>query len=186
MSSLLLFALLSGAPAMSMTMPAADDNCVLDAVGAAKMIEASYQDFDETMDGAESWRPLLERGCYRAAAKIIAEYVAAHESELSPVQKRTLRFHAGQTLAMGGHDGAAIAWIEASKDAAASGEWNAYVDATAAFLHKDRPRLVAARTAYASQKDSSPMRKQLIEGFSACMEQTYNEAMACTDGSDAK
>ena len=68
--------------------------------------------------------------------------------------------------------------FERSNSPAASPEWQAYVLATLAFLHRDSAALAAARAQYAGIAPRS-MRLRIIDGFIACPKDTYAKAAHC-------
>ena len=172
----ILIAQTATAAGMSMAAPR---TCVLTQQQVAAELAADYTSFDQTMTGDGSWRPLVNEGCYEAAAGMISRYLEKNSGALSPEQIWTLDFHAGQTLAMGGRDADSISWFEKSRNPGSGREWLAYVDATLAFLKKNHESLLTARAAYLAATSANAPRLAVIDGFLACESKTYLEAMMC-------
>jgi hypothetical protein len=132
-SSLLLIALFSSAPGQ---------RCAYD---ADKMMSLSLRDFDQDMNGG--WRSLAHTpGCRKAAAGLIRRYRKKHDST------SILYWHEGQLRAQIGQTARAIRLFDLSRKPAGSDPigWNHYVDATIAFLKRDRPALLKARSRLAA------------------------------------
>jgi len=158
---------------------AAPKACTIEESRQAAMLAAPYDAFDQTMTGNASWRPLIDEGCYAAAADVVSLYLTRNAGRLSAEQIWTMRFHVGQALAMGGEDAQSIPWFKQSRDPQADTEWLAYVDATLAFLTKDASALAAGRAAYAAAPHHGAQRLKVIDGFRACLTKTYTEALMC-------
>ncbi|HWU70214.1 MAG TPA: hypothetical protein VN017_02520, partial [Pseudoxanthomonas sp.] len=74
-----------------------------------------------------------------------ADLIAAYKKKHG-LDKPILNWHEGQMRASAGQTERAIALLSsARKNEAGQEAWNAYVDATVAFLRKDKPVLLAAR-----------------------------------------
>lgn len=153
-------------------------DCVVTADEREAMLRQDYRTFDEGAD-AHSWRTLLREGCIREAVEMLEAYRARNASRLTLDQQLELNFHIGQTLAFGGHDAESLPYFESARADGASSEWNAYVDATIAFIRKDRPQLEAARRRYVAAPSSQPMRVRIIDGLLMCLEQPYAQAVHC-------
>lgn len=169
---------MSGSGQMSMTMPAPDPKCQVSSTQAGAMLAAAYDDFDQKMSGQASWRTLMNAGCYSGAATMIVQYVESHAAQLTAEQIRTLHFHAGQVTALGGQDLASVPHFLQARDPTASAEWNAYVDATIAFLKQDRKALTSAREAYAKASKPDAPRLKVIDGLLSCLGRSYREGVA--------
>jgi len=123
------------------------------------------QAFDQDVsNGGGGWRAVdAIPGCAAVAADLIRDYRIKHKSA-----SRILAWHEGQLRAGIGEVDKAIALMEASRkppDEDLTG-WNPYVDATIAFLRKDRDALLASREKLASTppaKDLPPVRDGYIE-----------------------
>ena len=103
---------------------------------------ALHQDaFDQDMQGG--WRVLEQKpGCRETAANLIAEWRQRHQSTDTIVF-----WHEGQARAGMEDREAAIALFKQSYQPAWPGTvaWNSYVDATIAFMARDKPGLLRAR-----------------------------------------
>jgi hypothetical protein len=111
-----------------------------------KELALSYHDFDQRLGGG--WRRLADQGKYLEAARLNDRYEKANQG-LAEWQQVNLRFHAGQLYAFADQNDEALARFKAAlvpKEPADSPiRWNAYVQATLAFLEKDREKLAALR-----------------------------------------
>lgn len=100
--------------------------------------------FDQDLaNGGGGWRAIAAKpGSETVAADLIRDYRQAHRSESG-----ILHWHEAQLRASAGDYAQAIALMERSRKPADQdrGGWNPYVDATIAFLRKDRAALAAAR-----------------------------------------
>ena len=111
----------------------------------------TYEEFDQTMGAG--WRALAKQGDFAGAARALEEYLAAHRDHLEDWQVRTLHHHAAQMHAYSGSDAGSYARALAhlpfaripDEPADSFFRWNAYVDATEAFLRGDRAAFDAAR-----------------------------------------
>ena len=121
--------------------PAASDPC---SVSYRAMLDLGIRGFDQDMNGG--WRALARRPeCREEAADLIKTYREFLQSRM-----RTLNWHEAQLRAELGQAEQAIALMERSRHQPIEhgqdqGDWNAYVDATIAFMRGDRPALLAAR-----------------------------------------
>jgi hypothetical protein len=135
-------------------------------------LQLEYDQFD-----AAGWRELIPRGCGEAAVAQLDAYRSANTRRLTPERVRELRFHAGQALAMTGHDAQSISHFELARGG--DPEWSAYVEATLSFLRRDSASLARARAQYAAVPNASSMRLAFIDGFVKCSDQTYSLAVHC-------
>ena len=93
--------------------------------------------FDQDMQGG--WRYYANQQKFEEAASLIETYTERH-TEISEFDRSVLSWHAGQMLAMDGQEERAIPLMEKSRKKEDDFMlWNPYVDATIAFLKKDRP-----------------------------------------------
>ncbi len=136
----------------------------------------SYADFD-----AAGWRDLVG-ACTDAAVAQLTAYRDANASSMTLDQRLEINFHIGQTLAFGRRDAESVPYFERARDAGATEEWSAYVDATLAFLHHDAAALAATRARYANAAGASAMRIAIIDGMIQCADRPYVEAVHCGMG----
>lgn len=112
-----------------------------------RLLSLNEEQFDQDMDGG--WRMIAaRRGCDLAAADLIRDWRQKHASSAG-----LLIWHEGQLRANAGQTQEAIALMAQTRRAPGvpdGGGWNVYVDATLAFLRKDRPALEKARSQLAA------------------------------------
>ncbi|MBV6850744.1 hypothetical protein [Xanthomonas euvesicatoria] len=112
----------------------------------AALLALDEDAFDQYMQGG--WRTIADRpGCAVAAADLLRDYRQAHA-----ITGGIVLWHEGQMRAEAGQTAQAIALFEKSYKPAAEdlAGWKPYVDATIAFLKRDRAGLGAARAQLAS------------------------------------
>jgi hypothetical protein len=111
-----------------------------------KELGLSYQDFDQRP--GEGWRKIADEGNYLEATKLIDRY-EKEKKGLAEWQRVNLRFHSGQLYAFADRKDQALARFKTAlvpKEPADSPiRWNAYVQATIAFLERDRKKLTELR-----------------------------------------
>ena len=110
----------------------------------AALLELDFMSFDQDFEGG--WRAVADTpGCKPEAVKLIEAY-QQQRTDLSDGMKHTLRLHQAQLHAELGHNEAAIALFRQSykPDEQDRSGWNPYMDATIAFIKKDKPKLVDA------------------------------------------
>lgn len=164
----------------------------------ARLLALDEAKFDQDMK--EGWRTLGDTpGCELVAADLLRDYRQAHTSTSS-----MLYWHEAQMRAMAGQAGVSAALMEharvpAEEDPAG---WNLYVDASVAFLRKDRAALDAAHRKLAAvapmtgegvpplvdgfielptadgktRKMRWPMNIDVVEGLQRCFDQPYKTA----------
>lgn len=156
-----------------------------------RLLSLEVREFDQDLDGG--WRAIASMpGCAEAAADLIEAYRSRRDG-----RDVTLVFHEGQLRARLGQTDRAIALFEGSRKAPKGDVigWNHYVDATIAFLKKDREALLRSRDALASLEEpegfrlvdqdgndvdiSWPLNLDVVEGFLACFDRPYAEAYGC-------
>lgn len=124
---------------------AAMPDCTFD---QSAMLALPSRTFDQVEH--RGWRALADRGCDTAAADLIAKYRVAHGDD--PLAS-TMRWHEGQLRANAGDYMAARPLFAASHNTRPPFNWfgwDDYVDATIAFIDRDRPALLAARARLAA------------------------------------
>lgn len=156
------------------------------------MLALDQDKFDQDMTGG--WRALAAKpGCDLAAADLLRDYRLAHGLEAS-----ILYWHEGQLRASAGQTDQAIALLARSyRGPGGKFGWNEYVDASIAFLRRDRAafddawRRLAAIAPMPGVKDGYlevtmangsmhksrwPMNIGVVEGFAQCFDKPYREA----------
>ena len=163
-----------------------------------RLLALDQHAFDQDLSGGGGgWRAIAAKnGCEIAAANLIRDYRERHS-----LKELMLYFHEGQMRARGNDYAAAIALFEISRmpneqDLAG---WNYYVDASIAFLRKDKEALIKARDGLAAVKapPEMPLKDGVFEipnnsgrpfkmrwppnidtvnGLINCFEQSYREA----------
>jgi hypothetical protein len=140
--TLLTCALLASCSATKPSMVNANAECDYD---KARLMALDEQHFDQdTSNGGGGWRAVAAKpGCKLAAADLLRDYRDAHGS-----QSGILYWHEAQLRALVGDYKHATLLMERSRKPmnADPAGWNPYVDATIAFLRKDRSALGEARS----------------------------------------
>jgi hypothetical protein len=182
-----LFACLGWGMAISQSQPS-PDVCAFD---RAKMLALDEQAFDQDFTGG--WRTLQREECWLVAADLIRDYRKAKSSS-----SKILFWHEGQMRAFAGQTEPAILLFETTREPVNDVfGWNLYVDATIAFLNKDKPALLHARAILAkipkpqnfdlSFKDAQgrvvkftwPPNINVVDDFINCFDRPYKEAYGC-------
>ena len=155
--------------------------CVFTPAKLAEFISMNFQEFDQTK--GKGFREFGEKNCYFEAALAIDAWRTHHESGLEDWQNRILFFHGGQAYANVDKslNAIAVSHFQKSKDPNESTEqelkWNAYVEATIAFLNKDKPFLLIKRNEVAVSKNEYNMRNlAIVDRFIKCFDQSYFDA----------
>lgn len=169
-----------------------DPTCEIDAAGRAEFLAMPYEQFDQSHGGG--WRLYAETGrCYREAADLIIDYILHSRVPLTADNLRILRWHAGQLLGMAGEEEEALDFFRASYEPPDAPrrqiDWNSYVDATVAFITKDRAALEAARARLARQvpfENGYYPNLNVVDGFLRCFDRPYAEAHSDACMSDGR
>lgn len=165
----------------------------------ARLLTLDENQFDQ--DASGGWRALsMTPGCTLVAADLLHDYREAHNKDSG-----LLYWHEAQLRAIAGQNREAIALMEHSHMPVAADKagWNPYVDATIAFLRRDKVALEQARMKLAvvlpppEDKDMPPLvngylevkfadgitRKvrwppniDVVEGLQKCFDKPYLEA----------
>lgn len=155
--------------------------CIFLAGGCEKKnpLDLDYNVFDQRP--GRGWRQEAERGNFLDAAMLIDEYVEKYKN-LGESQRVNLNFHAGQMYAFADDYQKAIDLFKRSTYAeeppALPLRWNAYVEATIAFLKKDEDRLRECREeivrgpTFQGEKANLDVVDRLIKHF----DEPYSEA----------
>jgi hypothetical protein len=141
----------------------AADRCGYDRDVLLALDEAA---FDQDIAGGGGWRAVAENsGCELAAADLLEAYRTKH-----PDAGSILAWHEGQMRASAGQYDRAIPLLESARKPAGQDPvgWNHYVDATVAFLRRDKPALLQARSqlaavTYPEGEGLPPLRRGFIE-----------------------
>lgn len=159
---------------------------------------------DEFDQGENGWRKLAnDSRCFGAAAELIRAFRLSHRGH-----GNMLWWHEGQMRAAAGQTRQAIPLFAAAR--ARPNEWNIdsgwnhYLDATVAFLKRDLPALLQARSILASlpapsdQTNASPAAKtqarpagwppnlDVVDGLLRCFDKSYAEAVNPSCRPDSK
>lgn len=150
------------------------------------MLAMDEQTFDQTPAG---WRSLHAEDCIEQAAGLIADY-----REHTGSEGAMLYWHEGQLRAELGQDEAAVELFDKARQPALSFQgWDHYVDASIAFLERDRAALEAARERLAATpapdmemvatlpdgrkvKVPWPPNLNVVDGFVRCFDEPYGVA----------
>ncbi len=155
--------------------------CISLAAGCGKKspLDRDYNAFDQ--QAGMGWRQLAENGKFLDAASLIEEYLRRHQ-DLNESQRVNLNFHAGQMYAFADDYQKAMDLFKRSSYAeeppALPLRWNAYVEATIAFLKKDKDRLRECREeivrgpTFQGEKANLDVVDRLIKHF----DEPYSEA----------
>ena len=170
-----------------------DERCAFD---KAAMLALDEQSFDQDVANGGGWRRIASnKECELVAADLIAEYRQVH-SISSPL----LFWHEGQLRAFSGQYAQAIALFQNSyKPEEQDFGWNAYADATIAFLQGDQQKVDQALVRLKStpappgetlrdgqlemtQPDGTkfkmpwPLNVDVVQGLQRCMGKPYRDA----------
>jgi len=172
----------------------------------AQLLALDERQFDQDLAGG--WRQLSNMsGCTLVAADLLRDYQQTHNTNSG-----LMSWHEAQLRANAGQYPEAIALMKRSYKPAHDDQagWNAYVDATIAFLRRDKPALQRARQALSAvqapvradvppvvdgymevdfadgskRKIRWPPNIDVVEGLEACFDKPYAEAYgnACRPG----
>lgn len=139
-----------------------------------RMLALSFDQFDQT-EGS-GFRHLLEQKRYVEAAELIEAYVRHHRHGLTERERVSLHFHAGQLYGIAGNPGKAGPHLQKARyknEPTPDGHplyWNAYVDATRAFIKGDRRRLIDARMRMGELNEGF---HRLVDSFIENFEEPY-------------
>lgn len=170
---LLLWASASNQPAQPTASPTV---CAYD----RKLLALGFDAFDQNMSGG--WRALsMKPDCKRTAADLIRDYRFNSENQIP-----LLYWHEAQLRASDGDYAAAIPLMEKSKRSAQRDKfgWNAYADATIAFLRNDSVALSNAREKLARVVRPEgfptnrpwPLNLDVVDGLARCLGKPYKVA----------
>ena len=155
----------------------------------SEMLALDVNSFDQDFNGG--WRTIADRdGCKAAAADLIRDYIDEHNP-----QSTIVYFHEAQMRAMAGQTERALQLFSQTRKPKSETDrigWNHYVEATIAFLRKDRDALGRAQAALASTPRPDgfnpvdthgnpveliwPPNLNVVDGFLECFERDYDWA----------
>ena len=170
-----------------------DERCAFD---KAAMLALDEQSFDQDVANGGGWRRVASnQECELVAAELIAEY-----RQVYGINSPLLFWHEGQLRAFSGQYAQAIALLQNSyKPEEQDFGWNAYADATIAFLQGDRHKVDQALVRLKStpappgetlqdgklemtQPDGTkfkmpwPLNVDVVQGLQRCMGKPYRDA----------
>lgn len=161
------------------------------------MMALDLNAFDQTEQG---WRSLDERGCEAATADVIVRYRTDNATALAGEDLSTLIWHEAQLRAAAGQTHRALDLMSWSRDLEEEPVIQLYIDASMAFLRRDRPGIEQARSrmlavpvpeGFARAIDRFkanypdvpppvwPLNLDVVDGLIACFDRPYAEAYAC-------
>lgn len=161
-------------------------SCELSDEDLARILELSFEDFDQNPD--DGWRPYYDSGCYGQAAALLTKYISRYPDRIS--RHYMLPFHAGQMFALNNEYEKAESWMKKgySPNESKTIDWNAFVDANIAFVRKDRTKLLQMRERIARQPAMTKamgapewavgrkMNLDVVDGFIRCFDEPYTAA----------
>ncbi len=169
--------------------PASAADCAFD---RGKLLGQDLQTFDQSADGIHGLESRYP-GCNAALADLVADYRKAHPEVLKNGNSYLLYWHEGQYRASAGQYPQAAELFEQARLPAGPdfAMWNLYVDATVAFVRRDRPALLKAHATLAGlppesyAPDPKPMNLDVVAGMVRRFGSSYTEAYsspACRKG----
>lgn len=183
-------------------MTAAPEPCPVD---RKALLQLEFSAFDQDLEGG--WRALYKRPeCRKEAADVIRLY---RQLNVEP-RLTTLKWHEGQLRAEMGETEEAIALMASAKKepfphGQSQDDWNAYVDATIAFLRGERDQLLSARerlarfplpdgyryidsegALQAGRPPNWPPNLDVVDGLIRCFGRSYEEAYGAAHCRNAK
>jgi hypothetical protein len=151
-----------------------------------KYLDQDYKSFDQAQKSG--WRQLAQEGRLKEAAKLIDRYLKRNTS-LDVSQIVNLHFHAGQLYAFAERNDIAlerfkqakynpIPDVEPAQMKAFFEEWNVYIDATIAFIKKDKMKLLERRARMANIPNISREMSNLdvVDSLIRNFDKPYSEA----------
>jgi hypothetical protein len=140
----------------------------------APLLALGFQAFDQTPE--QGWRKLTGGDkCLVEAADLIRDWRTANNSP-HPM----LYWHEGQLRALHGSVEEAVSLMELSRpEEGGIAGWNHYVDATIAFLRKDRPAFEKARAALAAMPQ--PPYLDVVDRLGRCFAKAYIQSYRTCD-----
>ncbi len=151
-------------------------------ISGSDMSAFSALDYDAFNYGPDGWRKLSSQKCYYDAGASIVSWLIDHESELSSPEQRSQHYQAARNFALANNKEIALLQLRMAQDQsdARLGEmnWNAYLDAFAAWLTSDQDALGAAIMRLENQTIGADGRKPNLDAakrFERCFTRSYIE-----------
>jgi len=148
-------------------------------------LNLDYQSFDQ--DPNSGWRKMAQEGGFSEAGDLIVRYLKKHK-ELSLSETVNLNFNAGQMYAFADNYETALERFKNAKYDPEPEEipirWNAYVDATIAFLKKDKIKLLECRNKIANgpKINGKIMNLDVVDSLIKNFDKPYSEAYVANRG----
>lgn len=153
------------------------------------------KDWKYDMFTGAGWRTLANHGCFFEAGTAIVSWMGAHQDTMTAKQDESLRYQAARVFAMAGRNDLASLHLSKAHDpdqpANAAMDWNAYVDAFAAWIDQDKLALMDAIAKLQNQpvgKDGQKPNLVAAQRFLVCYDKPYASIEtdpACLDGAAA-
>lgn len=160
--------------------------CAVTAQSKADNSKLDFEAFDQQGSLPSSARALVNRECWAAAAEVTQDYLI-HGPVGTDHQQRILVFHLAQQLANAGREDRAALVVASARHpderlaADTDLRWNDFVQAHWAFLTKDRPGLVSARTAMGGGTGfGNRLNSALVDGLLKCFDKPYLVAVSAS------
>lgn len=160
------------------------EKCEISPVQNDLMLMQEFWTFDQSPFGFRSLAKLDDR-CYLRTGVLIADYLTKNDTALDANSKQISNFHAGQSFSFVTKYDIAIPHFERSinPDEAADPtfHWNAYVEATLAFLRRDKNALVAAREKFGKHpQGGDSVNVKVVDRMIKCFNSTYKDVYMYT------
>ncbi len=147
-------------------------------------LQMNYNTFDQTDRG---WRSLAYEERFLDAAQLIDRYKDVNRDELMSNEVRLLNFHSGQMYAFADEYIRAVERFETShkppypvdetnETKVFTSPWNAYVDATIAFLEGDLDALLAQREVMNEGVSLEGSNREVVDKLIENFGKPYSEA----------
>lgn len=158
--------------------------CASACVSTAAPVDASVLNLpvDEFNAPDKAWRIHEAAGDFQAAAELLESYLAKQSSVLPEYERTLMHFHVLQMYAARGDNSRALAHANLAKFVEEPADWplrwNAYVDATVAFLKEDRAAFARAREEILSgpRQNGVPPNLNVVARLEAHFGQPYRAA----------
>ena len=133
-----------------------------------KLLQLSYEQFDQTRDGG--WRTLTQERRCSEAARLIERYATMHAQHLDPFKKFSLAFHAAQMYGMANASSDAIRKLEEARVLLPNSYNDSYVIGLLGYWKKDRVALQRAEESVRKLPDDNPAKAAQLKSVEALIE----------------